>query len=221
MSGQRPRTQGRLREAALRIPNWFITTPARYIALVVTTFLSQWTLFRADAVFEGIAGFPTLDTQNDLTREEATAQIRSYSARAVEAYELFAVIDYLFPLAGGLLVCANILWLLRVSNRVTRWTVPEWVALVGLLPVAADYVENVFLAIAVATAGNETALTVALAAKSVKLATIVATSALQAVALLYAVTVRIVRRARRASWGESTPPVHDGQTRRTSSPATP
>lgn len=180
----------------IRIPGWFIVSPARYIGLAITLLLSQWALFRADGVFARISGYPTLDTQNGLTVQGAVDQIRSYAAEAVQAYELFAVIDYLFPLAGGLFQSATLLWLLRVANRSTPRRIPEWTCLLLLLPVVFDYVENIFLAAAVATEGASIFIGVALVAKSLKLASLILSGALTVAVLIYTAAVVSRRRIR-------------------------
>ncbi|MES2094797.1 MAG: hypothetical protein V4531_13450 [Actinomycetota bacterium] len=188
-----PATRVRIIPSPLRLPAWFIGSPARYIGLIIATVLSQWALFRADVVFEGISGYPTLDTQNDLTVDAAVEQIRSYTPQAVEAYELFAVLDYVFPLVASILLSANLLWLVRFSNRRTSWRIPEWVAVIGLLPVVFDFTENIFLASAVTTDGSAALLTVAIAAKKLKLLSLVVASSAQLIALLYAIVVVIAR----------------------------
>ncbi|MGC5221938.1 hypothetical protein ACPW96_04970 [Micromonospora sp. DT81.3] len=159
--------------------------------------LSQWALFRADAVFAGIWGFSTLDTQSVITPESMVEQIRSYSEPAVEAYELFAAIDYVFPPAAGLLLSATTLWLIRRSNRATSWSVPEWIALLCLLPVMFDYVENIFLAFAVITEGAFAAVTGALVGKALKLASLAVSSALLPLTAMYALVVIVSRLLRR------------------------
>lgn len=178
------------------VPGWFIATPWRYVGLLITLVLSQWALFRADLVFLGISGFPTLDTQNDLTAQDALEQIRSYSRDSVQAYELFAVIDYVFPLVASLFLSATVLWLLRQANRSTRWRIPEWISLLCLLPALFDYVENIFLAGAVATDGGSTFIAVALVAKALKLTSLALTSGLLAMSLVYTAVALLLRRMR-------------------------
>jgi hypothetical protein len=172
---------------------WFLRSPWRYLGLLIVVVLVQWSLFRADSVFEQISGYPTLDTQNDLTVAEAVAQIRTYSSEAVSVYELFAVIDYAFPLAASLLLSATVLFLVRWANRRTSWNVPPAIALICMLPTLFDYAENIGLAVAVAAGGSEPALSFGIAMKAGKLASLGLASVTVAGTALYALVVGVTR----------------------------
>ncbi|MFE7846716.1 hypothetical protein ACFUTX_16140 [Microbacterium sp. NPDC057407] len=188
-------------QRALRPVGWFWRSPARIVGLVVAVVLSQWALFRADAVFEGIAGVPTLDTQNDLDAATATAQIDAYSGQAVAAYELFLFIDFFFPLLAALLLSGVVFGALTAANRRTRWTVPVWLALACLLPALFDYAENVGWAGAVASSAGPGWIAAGLIAKGLKLAALGLAGVLVAASLVYLLVVVLAtwRRSRSAS----------------------
>jgi hypothetical protein len=168
---------------------WFIVTPWRFIGLVITMVLVQWSLFRSDAVFTVLSGLPTIDVQNVVSVDEVVRQIQSYSADAILAYELFAVIDYGFPLLAGLVQAAAALWLIRVANARTRRQLPQWLVLIFLLAPAVDYLENIAIAVAIATDGATLPVTLALVFKAGKLSMLAISSAALFVTLGYTLAV--------------------------------
>lgn len=185
-------TRRRWYEVILASLAWFTVTPWRFIGLVITMVLVQWSLFRAEAVFTVLSGLPTIDTQGVLPVDDVVRQIQSYSTDAVLAYELFAVIDYGFPLLAGLVQAASALWLIRVANVRSHRQVPQWLVLIFLLAPAFDYLENIAIAIAIATDGSPVAVTMALVFKAGKLSMLALSSAALFVTLGYTI-VRVVR----------------------------
>lgn len=183
----------------------------RPVLLAGLVMLSMWALFSAEDAFTAVTGLPVLDTQNDLTAPSAAAQIATYDEAARRAYALFAVIDYVFPLAAAVLLAVVAHRLIAVGPRRASGAplVPPAVALLALLPALADYVENVALTGAVVTGGAPGWIAAGLAAKAAKLTSLTGTGvlvgALAALALA-AGAVRLARRgrgARTATGGEA------------------
>lgn len=171
----------------------------RPLLLVGLVMLSMWALFSAEDAFTAVTGLPVLDTQNDLTAPSAAAQIATYDDAARRAYVLFAVLDYVFPLAASVLLAVVAHRLIAVGPRRASGAslVPPAVALLALLPALADYVENVALTGAVVTGGAPGWIAVGLAAKAAKLTSLTGTGVLVGALAVVALAAGAVRSARR------------------------
>lgn len=171
----------------------------RPLALAALALLSMWALFSAEDAFTAVTGLPVLDTQNDLTAPEAAVQIASYDDAAREAYALFAVLDYVFPLAASLLLAVIAHRLIALGPRRASGDplVPPAAALLGLVPAVADYAENIALTGAVLTGGEPGWITAGLLFKAAKLASLTGMQVLLGVLTVLAVAAVAARRARR------------------------
>lgn len=168
---RQPERPDAARRSPVRLLTRLATSRWRAGTLVVAMLLSTWALFTLDALFALRTGAPTPDTQNALTLEQAVSQLAAWDDGSRQLYALFAAVDFVFPLASGLVLTVVAYWLVVLGNRHPGPAVPTWVALLCLLPVPFDYAENVGFLAALAT-GGQLPLQVALIAKALKLTSI-------------------------------------------------
>jgi hypothetical protein len=137
------------------------------------------------------AGFPDIsgghepfDMQNSLSVSDIWAQLATYTEQAFSSYALFQVVDYLFPLLGGLMMAALCAFALRgLSAKAYATASNKKLFLLFLIPTVFDWLENLGLlwVIIAWPEQAQTAAVFAVTAKKCKLATLMLS---QPVALL-------------------------------------
>ncbi len=131
---------GRLQNLVLRISGtWWLYL----IVLALFSGSLQALMHIGERFPEFAAGAAPFDLQNDLQPGQVYPQLAGYTGQARELYYAFTLIDYAFPLFGGLFISATVAFALR--NSLPRF----YAALVArkLLPVlmiatAFDWLEN-------------------------------------------------------------------------------
>ncbi|MDX2078473.1 MAG: hypothetical protein SFZ02_18725 [bacterium] len=112
------------------------------VALVnVASFLI---LFSLEGRFEHITGQPVYDTQNDLTTSTLLEQLPLYEGEGRDAYNLFALYDFVFPFVAALFVAVTLTWLLSkntfpIAQKLHQWNVPLLTFIVTIF----DWLENI------------------------------------------------------------------------------
>jgi hypothetical protein len=116
-----------------------------YIAAVLGFSLSFFVLFRIAEAFSAVTGgLQPFDMQNGLRVEEVPVQLSRYTDASRRLYALFAVVDYLFPLAGGFFVASSGAFLLRHGVPAAyAWLESRRGLVVFFLPTLFDWLENV------------------------------------------------------------------------------
>lgn len=171
------------RPSLVRLLARLATSRWRAGVLVAVMLLSTWALFTLDEMFRIRTGAPTPDTQNALTLDQAVSQLAAWDDGSRRLYTVFAAVDFVFPLASGLVLALVAHWLIVLGNRDPGPAVPTGAALVCLVPVPFDYAENVGFLAALAT-GGQLPLQVALLAKMLKLVGIAVSAGIVLVLLL-------------------------------------
>lgn len=116
-------------------------------------FVAMWlgsTLSIAVLLWIGVAfaaateGLQPFDLQDDLTVDQALAQLPRYTAESHRLYVLFAAVDFAFPLVASLASAAAAAFLLRHGlPAASAWLEARRGLLVLLLPTLFDWLENV------------------------------------------------------------------------------
>ena len=111
------------------------------IAFVVVSILLGW----AGHAFRSATGLEPFDLQNGLTAQEVSAQLAQYDDDATGRYVVFTIVDWVFPLLGGLLTAVITAACLRNSlPRVYERAVSWRLFALFFLPTLFDWTENIF-----------------------------------------------------------------------------
>jgi hypothetical protein len=126
---------------------WISTSAAAFVAVVFAMMLSIRALGDIAAVFPLHAGgFPPIDMQMFLGAIDIAAQLPAYTDPAKTLYFGFAAIDFIFPLAAGLVAASLTAFVLRRSRPALYATACDRHLFAWLLvPAALDYLENIFM----------------------------------------------------------------------------
>lgn len=143
------------------------------------------TLMLITATFPDISGgHEPFDMQNSLSVADMWIQLATYTEQAFSRYALFQLVDYLFPLFGGLMMAALCAFALRgISEKAYSTASHKNLFLLFLIPTVFDWLENCgFLWVIIAWPEQaDTAAAFAVTAKKCKLVTLMIS---QSVALL-------------------------------------
>lgn len=159
-------------------------------------------LQRITGAFPDVAdGNIPFDMQNTLESAQVFAQLNVWSDAAFDLYTLFQVIDYFFPLFGGLMMGAVFAFSLRTlapglyeTARTRNWF------LIFMVPTLCDWLENIgFLGVIAAWPEQSTLFaTLAITAKYGKLGSLMVTQPVALIMLVVALLKRLVGLVRRA-----------------------
>jgi len=146
-------------------------------------------LMQFTAEFPAVSGgHEPFDMQNALTATDIFIQLATYTDQAFELYMRFQVVDYFFPLFGGLMMATLCAFSLRaLSAKAYAVIVEKKLLLLFLVPTVFDWLENITLLWAVTAWPDQIqiAATLAVTAKMAKLATLFIS---QPVALILLIT---------------------------------
>lgn len=164
------------------------------LIVALLNFGSFFILFSLESRFEALTGSPAYDTQNDLTSAGLLEQLHLYQGDALQAYYVFAVYDFVFPLIAALFVAVLLTWLLRqnptrLAQRLLQWKLPVFAFLVT----AFDWLENVCLLTIVSTGRDVTPIWIdaAIFFKRLKLAGLTITSSTVLLILFFTIITRL------------------------------
>ncbi len=153
-----------------------------FLAAAVVACVSLAALIGIGAGFRAVSGGALpFDLQHDLTAEQVLAQLPGYTVQARRQYALFTAIDFVFPLAAGLVLAAGAAFCLRRAFPATYASLVQRQLFPLLLSASLlDWCENVAAITAITafpdtTAAMATALVVA---KDLKLTFLAFTQAL-------------------------------------------
>lgn len=184
---------GRLHALVLRCSASAWASAALWLATVATLAL----LLHLGAEFAAVtAGAEPLDLQDGLDAEDALAQVARYSSASRRLYALFAALDVVFPLVGGLATASAAAFLARRAwPSAAAWLTARGGFLLLLAPTLFDWLENAAALILVFGAARSAPALALVAFKQGKLATLQATWVVLA-------TLAVVAgvRAARARW---------------------
>jgi hypothetical protein len=134
------------------------------------------TLFFLSQRLETLGVGPAFDVQNGLTVEELVRAAANYTSDAQKRYLAFLVVDCIFPPLASLFLAALALALLRFVFPNLRNSRRMWLVLAPFSVAVFDLLENVFLsAVVFGEAWSGPIPWLAIAAKRLKLATLLVT----------------------------------------------
>ena len=119
----------------------------RAVAVILVAFVVSSVLLgiAANAFRDATGGLDPFDLQNGISAAEVSAQLAQYGDGATGHYVVFTVVDWVFPLLGGLLTAVLTAACLRNSlPRVYERMVSWRLFALFFLPTVLDWSENVF-----------------------------------------------------------------------------
>lgn len=161
-----------------------------YLSVVVLFAGSLLALLRIGELFPAhAAGNLPFDLQNGLAAADVYPQIATYTAAARNLYYAFTLIDYAFPFFAGLFIAATATFAMR--NSLPKWHAA--LAVRNLLPVfmlgtVFDWLENIaaLSAIGLYPAESSWLPVLLVAAKKLKLVSVMTAQAVMLMLLVYA-----------------------------------
>ena len=119
-------------------------------------------------------GFPAIsgghkpfDMQNSLQADEIFLQLATYTPEAFSQYSLFQMVDYVFPVFGGLVLACAVAFALRHASPILYQRVLDTrVLFLLLIPTIFDWLENINLLWAIKAWPEQTELAAQLAVAS-------------------------------------------------------
>jgi hypothetical protein len=160
----------------------------------------QTLLWLGDRFLVQAGGNLPFDLQNSLTVEQMFAQLEHYTREAFYLYYVFAAVDVVFPLLGGLFLGA--IWAFSLRQAKPKWYeigIQKNLFAFALLGTLFDWVENLGL-LAVILAWPErlhNAAIIAVNAKQLKLITLYASQGIAVTLLLFAAVMWLTRRLKK------------------------
>jgi hypothetical protein len=124
-----------------------LSSSRRAVVLVLMAFAASLLLLMvaADEFRSASGGADPFDLQNGLSAADVSAQLARYGDDATSHYLVFTVVDWLFPLLGGLVAAVVTAACLRNSlPRVYERAVSWRLFALFFLPTLFDWAENVF-----------------------------------------------------------------------------
>jgi hypothetical protein len=144
-------------------------------------------------------GHIPFDMQNSLTKEQVFEQLATYTDAAFDNYLWFQLVDFFFPLLGGLMMAALCAFALRtLSDKYSGIAVNRNLFLLFLVPTIFDWLENTGFLLVINSwpEAAETAATFGVTAKQLKLGTLLITQPVALVLLLAGLLKWIYRRVK-------------------------
>lgn len=116
-----------------------------FLAFVLSFALCLWLLRVAGEQFASVTqGYLPFDLQNELTRAQIGEQLSVYTAASRLWYWLFAVIDFAFPLLGGLFTAPAVAFFIRhISPNLYAQITARHGFVYFTLPALFDWLENI------------------------------------------------------------------------------
>jgi hypothetical protein len=161
---------------------------SKTLTLVITFGLTLWQLQDVTAKFPAVSGGNVpFDMQNLLRPAQIYEQLPLYTDQAFNLYTWFQIVDYFFPLLGGLMMGALCAFAIRVlSERFWSLAKEKNLFLLFLVPTVFDWLENIGLlwVLAAWPEQSSAAANFAVAAKMCKLGTLFVTQPLALILLI-------------------------------------